>query len=88
MQQEFSDDMPLRISVVVATKAFDVTDVSTDPEKKTARVDFEWYWKPAPRIDKAMVQQLIPQARTRATVELKQLEDGWHLERDVIPPPE
>jgi hypothetical protein len=88
VQQEFSDDMPLRISVVVAQKAFDVTDVATDSEKKTARVDFEWYWKPAPHIDKTMVQQLIPQGRNHASLQLKQLDDGWHLERDVAPPPE
>lgn len=87
VQQEFSDDMPLRISVVVATKAFDVTGVATDSASKTARVAFDWYWKPAPRIDKTTLQ-LIPQARTHASLQLKQLEDGWHLERDAAPPPE
>jgi hypothetical protein len=84
VQQEFSDDMPLRISLVVATKAFDVTGVSTDSGKKTARVNFEWYWKPAPRIDQTL-QRLIPSGRSRGSVQLKQMEDGWHLDRDMAP---
>jgi hypothetical protein len=87
VQQEFSDDMPLRISVVVATKAFDVTGVATDSANKIARVAFDWYWKPAPRLDKTTLQ-LIPQGRNHASLQLKLLEDGWHLERDVAPPPE
>jgi hypothetical protein len=85
VQQEFSDDMPLRISLVVATKAFDVTGVSTDAANKTARVNFDWYWKPVARIDKTRLQELVPKGRNHATVQLKDLEDGWHLERDSPP---
>jgi len=88
VQQAFGDDMPSRISILVATKVFDVTGVATDSARKTARVDYEWYWKPAPRLDKTTFQQLIPKGRNRATVLLKQLDDGWHLERDAAPPSE
>lgn len=85
VQQELSDDMPIRISLVVATKSFDVTGVTTDAANGTARVNFDWYWKLAPRIDKTSLQQLVPKGRNHATVQLKALDDGWHLERDGAP---
>ena len=85
VQQTFGDDMPFTISVTIGTKAFDVTSVTTDSKEKTARVDYEWYWKPAPRVDKTTLKQMIPQGRNRASVLLKQLDDGWHLERDDVP---
>jgi hypothetical protein len=86
VQQAFGDDMPLTISVTIGTKAFDVTTVTTDFRRKTARVDYEWYWKPAPLVEKTVLKQMIPPGRNRATVSLKQLDDGWHLERDDVPP--
>jgi hypothetical protein len=85
VQQELGDDMPMRISVVVATKAFDITRVTTDAAGKTARVDYEWYWKPSQQIDKTPLRQLVPQGHNRASVDLKQLDDGWHLARDAEP---
>jgi len=85
VQQAFGDDMPMRISLVIASKAFDVTGVTTDSTNKTAQVNYEWYWKPSSRIEKTGLQQLIPKGRSRATVQLKQLDDGWHLERDASP---
>jgi hypothetical protein len=85
VQQNFGDDMPFTFSVTIGTKAFDVTGVTTDSNAKTARVDYEWYWKAAPRIEKTVLKEMIPPGRTRATVSLKQLDDGWHLERDDEP---
>ena len=85
VQQAFGDDMPLRISIVVATKVFEVTSVATDSVEKTASVNFDWHWKPASRIDKTMMLPLIPQGRNHATVQLKLFDDGWHLERDAPP---
>ena len=85
VQQNFGDDLPFTISVSIGTKAFDVTRVTTDSSNNTARVDYEWYWKPAPRIDKTALKQMVPQGRNRAAVSLKQLDDGWHLERDDVP---
>ena len=84
VQQEFSDDMPLRISIVVAEKAFDVTGV-TDSGDKTARVNYEWHWTPAPKIETTPLQDLIPKGRNKASIQLKQLDDGWHLARDAAP---
>src|SRR5262249_24061416 len=74
VQQEFSDDMPLRISIVVAEKSFDITGVTTNASEKTAQVTYEWHWTPAPKIDKTPLVQLIPKTRTKATVRLKQLD--------------
>jgi hypothetical protein len=85
VQQEFGDDMPMRIFVVVATKTFDVTRTAVDMGNRTARVDYEWSWKPSPRIEKTVLRQMIPTGRSRASVQLKQLEDGWHLARDAEP---
>ncbi len=85
VQQTFGDDMPFTFSVTIGTKAFDVTNVTTDSNAKTARVDYEWYWKAAPRIEKTVLKQMIPPDRNRATISLKQLDDGWHLERDDEP---
>ena len=88
VQQALGDDMPMKISVGIAVKAFDVTSVTTDSTNKTARVDYDWYWKPDARIDKTGLQRLVPTGRNHATVQLKQLDDGWHLERDASPPAE
>lgn len=85
VQQAFSDDMPLRISVVVAEKAFDVTGVTTNTSDQTADVHYEWHWVPAPKIDKTPLAQLIPKTRAKASIRLKQLDDGWHLDRDAAP---
>jgi hypothetical protein len=85
VQQEFGDDMPLQISVTIGSKAFDVKKVTADADGKTARVVYEWYWKPASRIEKTALRQLVPPGRNTATVSLKHLDDGWHLERDDVP---
>ncbi|HEX4346685.1 MAG TPA: hypothetical protein VHZ73_03895 [Vicinamibacterales bacterium] len=85
VQQAFSDDMPVRVSIVVAEKAFDVTSVTTNASDKTAQADYEWYWTAAPKIDKTPLAELIPKGRTKASVRLKQLDDGWHLDRDAAP---
>jgi hypothetical protein len=85
VQQNFGDDMPFTFSVTIGTKAFDVTNVTTDSNAKTARVDYEWYWKAAPRIEKTVLKAMIPPGRNRASDSLKQLDDGWHLERDDEP---
>jgi hypothetical protein len=85
VQQTFGDDMPFTFSVTIGTKAFDVTKVTTDSNAKTARVDYEWYWKAAPRIEKTVLKGMIPSGRNRASLSLKQLDDGWHLERDDEP---
>jgi hypothetical protein len=85
IQQEFGDDLPTRIFVVVATKAFDITRTEVDLGSQSARVDYEWSWKPSPRIEKTMMRQMIPTGRNRASVQLKKLEDGWHLARDAEP---
>jgi hypothetical protein len=85
VQQTFGDDMPFTFSVTIGTKAFDVTNVTTDSNAKTARVEYEWYWKAAPHIERTVLKQMIPPGRNRATLSLKQLDDGWHLERDDEP---
>lgn len=85
VQQEFSDDMPVRISVVAARKTFDVTAVTIDSGSSTARVSYEWYWTPAPNIEKTPLKDLVPKGRNKASLQLKQLDDGWHLARDADP---
>jgi hypothetical protein len=82
IEQQFGDDMPSTISLTLAKKAFDVIQTTTDATKKTARIDYEWYWKPEAKVENTSLKQMIPSGRTRASVMLKQLEDGWHLNRD------
>jgi len=82
IEQAFGDDMPSTISVTIATKAFDVIDTTMDAANKTGKIEYEWYWKPEAKIANTALQQMIPSGRTKASVVLKHLDDGWHLNRD------